>query len=499
VQTEKRSRKLAERAEKERQRELMTTLAELGGQGVTEEDVVFQGTKLILPETMSERTAIQFLQRKLELEEESMDFNRTYRYRPLDGAMATYRALKRAFGFVGQEPTWTFWGKEPPHMITIKTGPDVEEQVPWGKLTVPLMPGAFINVGAAEDEEWGDCFRLSIMAPRKFRYHCEGIFKLVDEELAKNSIYRGQAIDGSFEFLDLRGVDLDKIIYGEETTTQLQANLWSVLEYAPALRKVGITRKRAVLLYGPYGTGKTLAGYYTAVKAVDNGWSFLFARPGKDNLLAVMQTARMYQPSVVFFEDVETIADTDRTKDMVSNLLDVFDGITSKGSEIVVVLTTNHEKRIHKGMMRPGRLDAVVEIGLLDAGSVARLVYATLPEGSLDTDIDWDAVNDAASGMTPAYIKEIADRTFRYALARNRGNLDGIKVSTADLVSAAKGLVPQLRLMEGADEKVRGTTMEDLIADQVQVSVVDIFERPEALYIKKDAVRKARAAKTLPH
>lgn len=482
----------AARIERARQRDLMDTLARLGGQGITEEDVLRQGAKLVVPEAMTLESAVIFLRRKIELEEEAMDFHRQYRYRPFDGAFATYRALKRAFGFVGQEASWSFWGKEPPHMISIKVGTDHEEQVPWGNLTVPLMPGAMITVGQIEDDEWGDCFMLTIHAPRKFRFQVEGIFKLVEEELTTGSIYRGQAIDGSFDFLDLSGVDLDKIIYGEATQTQLEANLWSVLAYADALRKANITRKRAVLLHGPYGTGKTLAGFYTAVKAVDNGWTFLFARPGRDNLLAVMQTARMYQPSVVFFEDVETIADTDRTKDMVSNLLDVFDGITSKGSEIVAVLTTNHPERIHKGMVRPGRLDAVIEIGLLDHGSTGRLIMATLPEGVLEDEVDWDVVGAATEEMTPAYVKEVADRTFRYALSRNKGVLEGIRVTQEDLVAAAEGLKPQLDLMNGAGEAVRGPAMDNLLHEMVEDAVAGLFTQPDEIGIRKDVVTRVR-------
>src|SRR6185436_54082 len=97
--------------------------------------------------------------------------------------------------------------------------------------------------------------------------------------------------------------------------------VWTLLEHTQRMRELGMPLKRAVLFEGDYGTGKTLGAFLTAQIAVDNGWSFHYCRPGRDNIEEVMQTARLYQPSVVFFEDVDTLTESG-DRDTVSRLLD---------------------------------------------------------------------------------------------------------------------------------------------------------------------------------
>src|SRR5207249_8115536 len=116
-----------------------------------------------------------------------------------------------------------------------------------------------------------------------------------------HSIYRGKALVGHEEpqFLDMDEFDPEKVVYSQEVLTQLESSVWGVLRWTDAFRRDKITRKRAILLHGPYGTGKTLAGQLTAKIATDNGWTFIAARPGQDDLTEALQTARLYEPAVV--------------------------------------------------------------------------------------------------------------------------------------------------------------------------------------------------------
>lgn len=446
---EKRQNKSAAKKEEER---LLEELATIGGKLTAEEDIIFSGKKLILPETMDLQQAIDFLYRKREEDENETNFVREFLYRPWDGAHATMSAIKRAFGAMGQKGVPSFFGRRPPDLITINVSATETAQVPWGGIVVPHMPGLVFYTGSTQHAEYGQIFMLSARGPRKYRFHVEGLFKLVEEELKRNSIYRGKAFDGQDQptFLDLNGVDPNKVVYSDETTTQLEANVWSLLRYSEKMESLGVPLKRAVLLEGPYGTGKTLAAYLTARVAQANGWTFLLCRPGRDDFFRVMGTARLYQPAVVFFEDVDAVADV--SQDHVRKLLDVFDGIQAKGTKIVCVLTTNHVDKIHKGMVRPGRLDAVIHVGALDANGIRRLIEATVPEdllGIMD-DGEWGEVAHAMKGFMPAFCREAIDRAVRYNVARNEGAVS--KLAFMDFVHAADGLRPQLELMEGAKE-----------------------------------------------
>jgi transitional endoplasmic reticulum ATPase len=450
------------------ERTLLDTLAQIGGRRVTDDDLKRQGKQLILPETMSPEGAIDYLTQHIAQQEEETRFDRTFRYRPHDGANALQQALLKVFGTAGLgKATWTFFSRIPPEMISISDGPNSTRQVPWGKIELPIIQGE-MYLTQDYHPEWGQLFNLIIDAPRKHRAVVEGLFIAVEEELRTGSIYRGHPIDGQEtpEFLDLRGVSPDKVIYSDEVTVQLSASLWSLLRYTDNMRREDLPLKRSVLLAGPYGCGKTLAAFLTAKIAEENGWTFIYCRPAKDDLDTVMTTAKLYQPAVVFFEDVDVLAESGE-KDSVTRLLDMFDGISSKGTEIVAVLTTNHVEKIHKAMLRPGRLDALIPIEGLDRNGIERMVRAHVPADQLESDIDFDAVAEAMDEYLPAFVKESIDRARRFSLDRNEG-VPGT-LTTDDLVYGAEGLRAQLDLMNEADE--------GHLDDRLSTALGRVFER----------------------
>jgi SpoVK/Ycf46/Vps4 family AAA+-type ATPase len=150
---------------------------------------------------------------------------------------------------------------------------------------------------------------------------------------------------------------------------------------------------------------------------------------------------------------VDVVAETG-DRDSITRLLDMFDGITAKGTELMVVLTTNHKERIHQGMVRPGRLDAMVHIGALDVNGIRRMIHALVPLEFLGN-LDYDEIGEAMGvgtdkGFLPAFVKEAIDRAMRYAIARNEGVPQ--QLETEDFVQAAVGLESQHELMLAADE-----------------------------------------------
>jgi ATP-dependent 26S proteasome regulatory subunit len=140
----------------------------------------------------------------------------------------------------------------------------------------------------------------------------------------------------------------------------------------------------------------------------------------------------------------------------------------------MAVFTTNYVEMIQKGVMRPGRLDAVIHIGPLDASGYQKLVQAHIPENLLG-DIDYEQVAVAFEGYPPAFNVETIQRTLRYALARNNGIMVD-KIETQDLVDAAAGMKRQLDLMNGAREGGNKPTVEgvlgDLVSDTLQQHTV---------------------------
>lgn len=470
--TQGRKQKDSDLADRQREQAL-DALEALAAGRVTEDRIKQEGNELVLPTGMTTRDARKFLRDYEEQQERSVAFTRVLPFRPWDGAHALQEALYKAFGTrgVGVNTMMSRAQKR-----TINTGTDSTAQVPWGTLAIPQFEDAEFSLHAVEDEEKGLLFGVAVDVKQKYQVAVEGFFQLLEQELRENSIYRGKAFDGRQdpEFIDTTSVDESKVIYNRETLAQMEANIWAHIVHTDVFREKGESLKRAVLLEGPYGTGKTLAAYLTAKKAQAHGWTFIYCRPA-DNMKDVMATARLYQPCVVLIEDVDTVAEGTADRDKMSEVLDIFDGLPSKGTDITVVLTTNHKDRLHKGMLRPGRLDAIIHVGELEAESVVDLIQATTPHDMLSEDIDYMTVGEAMEGFLPAFVREAVSRATRYSIARNKG--EAMELTTEDFVTAAGSLRPQLVLMEEADDAPNADPLSETLKGLVEDVVVSVNER----------------------
>jgi transitional endoplasmic reticulum ATPase len=447
----------------------LNELRRLGQLTVDEESMTFEGTRFVLPATYrgNEEKAARYIMEWSEGQKAKVQFSRTFKYRPYDVAWAFQEAMNQVFGTSGvAKPIPTFFGPIPPEVKTIDIGWNRTAQIPWGKVTyAPLNADFYIDLTRTKDA--GLIGSIACEAPKRFKRELEAFFGVIENILRTQSIYRGKAVNGAEmpEFLNVNAVDPNKVIYSAEVLDQLEANVWSLVRYTDNMRAAGFPLKRAILLEGPYGTGKSLAGLLTAQICVDNGWTFLQVRPGQDNLFEVLKTAQLYGPAVVWCEDIDTIANANGDETDISTMLDALDGITAKGVEVVAVFTTNHVTKIQKGAMRPGRLDAVVHIGAMDASGFEKLTKVLIPSKHLRDDIDYAQVAEAFDGFLPAFASEAIGRAFRYQMARNQGHAD--LIGTEDLVNAAKGLRPQLELMNGNPEQNTGPTLDRALAEIV--------------------------------
>ena len=135
---------------------------------------------------------------------------------------------------------------------------------------------------------------------------------------------------------------------------------------------------------------------------------------------------------MVFFEDIDQVASGHRDE-ALNRILNTCDGILSKSAAVVTVMTTNNVAKIQKGMLRPGRIDVMLELGALDADAMVKMVelYCTDIEG----DLDGDALEEAGKGYTPAFVTEACQRSLLYSIADGRD-----KINQADVIHSLIGL-----------------------------------------------------------
>lgn len=440
-------------------------LAQLTNTPITGEEVEFHnGNKIILPEGMTYETAYEILERLQQEAETSTEFGRRFMYRPNDGAYATLQTIKNLYGMVLGKATWF----QPAQSRTIAISATETMQVPWGNLEIPVFPGLQINLcDMHHDREYGAIFEIHAMGPKKYGAQLEVLFDAIADYLKNNSIYRGRAIRGSAnpEFLDLGDFNADHVVFSDEATAQLEGLVHAPIRYTDAMRREGVPLKRTILLEGPFGTGKTSELMILAEIATANGWTFISAKPGEDKIDDVLRTAKLYQPAIVGVEDIDTETSSGDA-DAVTLFLDTFDGITAKGGEIVAVLTTNHIEKIHKGMLRPGRLDGTIHIGHLDRNGIERLIKAVIDPLRLAPDVDFDAVATAMDGFYPAFVKESITRSKTIAIGQNKG-VGSYVIDTEALVTAATSLHEQLRQLEEATEGVKSDSLGGILRKEV--------------------------------
>lgn len=425
-------------------------------------DVLQEGVKLVLPEGMSLDEAVIHIKRLKEQEETEVAVSCQINAFPMDGAVALMRVLQREYGWSNMVPTPGFWGSEPPKMIDVEYAPGKTVQVAWGSFRIPGIDGRLECSYSIKENRYIFC--IAGQVKRRSEKEVHRLASLVRKEVEENSIYRGKAIrldfrknkQGIFElepiFLKTDGIDEEQLIFSREVQTRIEVDLFNVIEHTESCRKFGIPRKRGILLEGPYGTGKTLTAYVCSKKCVDNGWTYIYLGNVSD-LDNALNFARLYQPCVIFSEDIDQAIGEDRDED-TNNILNTLDGVNSKDCELVVVLTTNNVEKLNHAFLRPGRIDSVISIALPDEDATMRLIrrYSRDPQNPNEsfleaTDQEIIEASRGIVGKNAATVRETVERSKLSAVKHSRSRLkitaDDIKTAVASMENHIKLLLPK--------------------------------------------------------
>lgn len=432
-------------------------------------EVVHHGEKLLVPTTMTLQQAIENLQRQQIYEEQTVALHIKFDCFLFDGALALQKALQRKHGWAGMQTAIEqgFFGKveRPPVMLGVATGPHEEVQVPWGQMQVPGIDG-YLQTMYDRTNDGRLCFALGGQIKRKDQHQIDKLVEEMKVILANESIYKGKAIRIRFidqvtgeplpmpepRFLDLSEVRESELIYSEHVDRAINASLFTPIERAAECRKLGIPLKRGILLAGPFGVGKTLAAYVAAAKAQRAGWTFVYCETAPE-LADVVRFAQQYAPAVVFCEDIDRVVSGERDVNM-DQILSIVDGIESKDSELMIVLTTNEVDKINQAMLRPGRLDSVINVSPPDAKAVIRLI-ALYARGLLVADEDYAMVGEKLAGQIPAVIRECVERSKLHALRLSVVGVSDIFLTPEALIAAADEMEFALSLLVPKKEDQR--------------------------------------------
>jgi len=255
----------------------------------------------------------------------------------------------------------------------------------------------------------------------------------------------------------LSPVDRDAVILPEQTLRLLDRNVLTFVGSRDALRRLGQSTRKGILLYGPPGTGKTHTIRYLATNLP--GHTTLIITAEQVAILgAYMSLARLLQPAMVVIEDVDLIArdrndmDSPCEESLLNKLLNEMDGL-KEDADILFVLTTNRPEELEGALAgRPGRVDQAIEVPLPDdigRGKLVRLYGKGLP---LNTAVVDEAVR-RTEGVSAAFIKELMRRIAQSAIIRDEGH----SVNSADIDEALNDMLfaggrLNVKLLGGAQE-----------------------------------------------
>jgi transitional endoplasmic reticulum ATPase len=437
---------------------------------------------LMLPAGLSYAAARKVLLEQERYENEIIDVERTFEYFVWDGAIAFLRAIEQKFGYVHGKTKMTFFGPDRPKLVTINTSVDETTQVPWGSFVVPGFDndlGEELSTGSAMSDG-RTVFRARGILRRRNEPIFNALCDLTEKILRTESIYKGKAIRIKFrdkngkplnlpepKFLNCRNVDPDGLIFSKDIENAIETSVFTPIQKTGFCIKNRVPLKRGILLSGSYGTGKTLTAYSTAAKCEKNNWTFLYAESVQD-LTDVILFARQYEPAVVFCEDIDRRVGETRTID-IDEVLNTVDGLTTKSSQIMTILTTNHIENINEALLRPGRLDAVINLGFPDQEAVERLLrfYA---QKEIPEDEDLTEVCKLLEGKIPAFVREVIERT---KLVCIRESSDGkIQLSGEHLKIAAMGMQSHFALLE-REKSEEGSQLEAGMMEIVRRAMSD--------------------------
>lgn len=420
-------------------------------------EIVYHGDQLLIPNGMSTQEAIDLLERQRDYLEEEVEISRVFDAFPWDGANALAVGLKTKFGWAAAEGTPGFFGKRPPKMITIEVAFNSTIRIPWGRFSLPGVDGYIQTTASHKDGRI--CFAIAGVVKRKDEATIEQLFDEIGEYLKVHSIYAGKAIKIRFrddegkllempepKFLATDHISRDMLVYSREVEEAISTNLFTPIERLNDCIANGIPVKRGVLLGGPYGTGKTMAATVASKLAVDAGITYLYV-PHCDELADAIEFAKQYDRTacVIFCEDIDRALNGERSVEM-DDILNILDGIDTKASKIITVLTTNHLENINPAMLRPGRLDAIINVNAPDAEAVERLIrlYGV---GTIAADADLKATGELLAGTIPAVIAEVVKRAKLVQLQLQAPGTKVENITGEAVYSAAQTMQDQIELL----------------------------------------------------
>jgi cell division protease FtsH len=267
----------------------------------------------------------------------------------------------------------------------------------------------------------------------------------------------------------LYGNEKDKVTFKEIAgSDEAKQDLEEVVEFLKFPKKfasMGARIPKGVLLVGPPGTGKTLLSRAVAGEAnvpffSISGSEFveMFVGVGASRVRDLFAKAKKNAPCIIFVDEIDAVGRRrgsgmggghDEREQTLNQILVEMDGF-EQGQNVIVLAATNRSDVLDPALLRPGRFDRRVNIGLPDRKDREAILKVHFAKKPLAKNADLDALAAKAAGSSGADLANIANESAIIA-ARNSHN----EITQSDVTEAFE------RVAIGPERKSKVMTEKD--------------------------------------
>ena len=274
----------------------------------------------------------------------------------------------------------------------------------------------------------------------------------------KGKVYDATTQKTKTTFKDIAGLDEEK---------QEMIEIVDFLKKPKKFQEMGAKIPRGVLLCGNPGTGKTLIAKAIAGEAdvpfiSMSGSEFIemFAGLGASRVRKLFEKARKIAPCIVFIDEIDAIGSRrtsssgseSENNQTLNQLLVEMDGFDTEEA-IIVLAATNRPEMLDKALLRPGRFDRQITIGLPDLNGREAILNIHAKDKKIDETVNLRSIAEDTAGFTGAELANILNEAAiiatikRHKAITNKDIEDAVKKVTV-------GLEKHSRVISEKDKKL---------------------------------------------
>ena len=228
-------------------------------------------------------------------------------------------------------------------------------------------------------------------------------------------------------------------VAGAEEAKEEVVEVVDFLKDPDKFTKLGATIPRGILMVGPPGTGKTLLAKAIAGEAKVPFFSIsgsdfveMFVGVGASRVRDMFEQAKKNAPCIIFIDEIDAVGRSrgtgmgggnDEREQTLNQLLVEMDGFEGNDG-IIVIAATNRADVLDKALLRPGRFDRQVHVGLPDIKGREEILKVHLRKLPATVGVDVNALARGTPGFSGAQIANLVNEAALFAARRNKTSVD---------------------------------------------------------------------------